>query len=212
MRQAILVLVNIRRSHTSFPLRPFLSLLVDALEDTDGVVRECARQSVVELFTSPGVTDAARADLKKEMIKKGVRKTILESVQTKLASSTSGSGLSGLGSEVGSENGDAAPPVKKQYIPPSMMLKRSMSVTSSGTQAANSGVSRTFSQSTVATLAESSNSRPDSRMAGELPPTPSESNEIHPVYVSVLISHSMFTYLGVRSLLRKIVKTSLWRC
>ena len=68
--QAILTLVHIRRVHHLFPLRPYLPHLVDALEDTDSTVRECARQSVVELFTGPGVTDTARADLKKEMAKK----------------------------------------------------------------------------------------------------------------------------------------------
>lgn len=54
-----------------FPLRPYLPLLVELLEDSDSNVREVARQSVVELFTGPTVTDAARADLKKEMAKKG---------------------------------------------------------------------------------------------------------------------------------------------
>ncbi|OBZ76525.1 Protein STU1 [Grifola frondosa] len=62
------------------PIRPYLPALVEALEDTDGTVRECARVSVVELFTGPGVTDAARADLKKELTKKGVRKTIVDGV------------------------------------------------------------------------------------------------------------------------------------
>ena len=59
-----------RRQNTTLPLKPFLPQLVELLEDTDGTVRECARQSVVELFTGSTVTDAARADLKKEMAKK----------------------------------------------------------------------------------------------------------------------------------------------
>ncbi|KAF8520121.1 clasp N terminal-domain-containing protein [Gautieria morchelliformis] len=84
--QSILTLVQLRRSHPLFPLRPFLSPLVDALEDGDGTVRECARQAVVEIFTGHGVTDAARTDLKKEMTKKGVRKTIVDSVLIKLLS------------------------------------------------------------------------------------------------------------------------------
>lgn len=81
-----MILVQLRRAHPLFPLRPFLAPLVDALEDGDGTVRECARQSVVEIFTAPGVTDAARTDLKKEMTKKGVRKTIVDSVLLKLLS------------------------------------------------------------------------------------------------------------------------------
>ena len=65
-----MTLVHIRRHHHLFPLRPYLPQLVDALEDTDSNVRDCARQSIVELFTGPGVTDAARADLKKELTKR----------------------------------------------------------------------------------------------------------------------------------------------
>lgn len=87
--QSILTLVQLRRNHSLFPLRPFLSPLVDALEDGDGTVRECARHSVVEIFTGQGVTDAARTDLKKEMTKKGVRKTIVDSVLIKLLSGES---------------------------------------------------------------------------------------------------------------------------
>ncbi|KAG8941932.1 suppressor of tub2 mutation, partial [Tulasnella sp. 419] len=41
--QTILALVSIRREHHTFPIRPYLSQLVMALEDTDGTVRDCAR-------------------------------------------------------------------------------------------------------------------------------------------------------------------------
>ncbi|KAF8592524.1 hypothetical protein K439DRAFT_1400409 [Ramaria rubella] len=84
--QSILTLAQLRRSYPAFPLRPFLSPLVDTLEDSDGTVRECAKQSVVEIFTGHGVTDAARTDLKKEMTKKGVRKTIVDSILARLLS------------------------------------------------------------------------------------------------------------------------------
>ncbi|EEB95834.1 hypothetical protein MPER_05137, partial [Moniliophthora perniciosa FA553] len=85
------------------------------------LMRDCARQSVVELFTGPAVTDAARADLKKEMTKRNVRKTIIEGVLSKLLS---GSGLdngSNPTSREGSENGDARP---KEYVPPSIALQQ----------------------------------------------------------------------------------------
>jgi CLIP-associating protein 1/2 len=85
--QSILTLVNLRRANPHFPLRPFLSNLVDTLEDSDGGVRDCARASVIEMFTAPTVTDGARADLKKEMTKKGVRKGIVDSVLGQLFSS-----------------------------------------------------------------------------------------------------------------------------
>lgn len=90
------------------------------MEDTDGNVRACATPSIIELFTGPGVTDAARADLKKEMTKKGVRKAIVDNVLSKLMSSSRSTGASTPLSE-GSENGDAG--AKKEYIPPSLMLQ-----------------------------------------------------------------------------------------
>lgn len=115
-----MVLVNIRRAHHTFPIRPYLSLLVDTLEDTDGNVRACATPSIIELFTGPGVSDAARADLKKEMTKKGVRKAIVDNVLSKLMSNNRSTGASTPLSE-GLENGDAN--AKKGYIPPSLMLQ-----------------------------------------------------------------------------------------
>lgn len=39
---------------------------------------------MVQIFTAPGVTDAARADLKKEMTKKNVRKGIVDGVLNQL--------------------------------------------------------------------------------------------------------------------------------
>ncbi|KAI6034288.1 clasp N terminal-domain-containing protein [Pisolithus microcarpus] len=95
--QAILVLVHIRRSHPHFPIRPYLSLLVDSMEDTD----------------SNGVTDAARADLKKEMAKKGVRKTIVDSVLSKLMNSTRNKGAS----TPQSEYSDYTEPLRKEPAP-----------------------------------------------------------------------------------------------
>jgi CLIP-associating protein 1/2 len=50
------------------------------VQDSDGTVRECARKSVVEIFAAVSVTDAARADLKKEMEKQGVRKNVTEEI------------------------------------------------------------------------------------------------------------------------------------
>ena len=63
----MIVLNAVRRLYPMFPLKTYLPSLVDLLEDTDGSVCECARQSVVELFTGPTITDAARVDLKKEV-------------------------------------------------------------------------------------------------------------------------------------------------
>ncbi|KAH9482989.1 Protein STU1 [Psilocybe cubensis] len=174
--QSILTLVHIRRSHHLFPIRPYATLLVDCLEDTDPHVRDCARVSVVELFSGPGVTDAARADLKKEMTKKGVRKTIVESVLSKLLSSSTASNT--LPSNEESGDGDALNG-KKEYIPPSLALQGKRPRVASQ----NASMSRSVSSTSVKEV-----SRPPSRanVASPQPPqTPiSESSEIQPVYIA----------------------------
>jgi len=174
--KSILTLVHIRRAHHLFPIRPYLTLLVDCLEDTDPHVRDTARLSVVELFTGPAVTDAARADLKKEMTKKGVRKTIVDGVLAKLLSGTSAIGNSE--SREGSENGDA----KKDYIPPSLALQGKRQRIASQP---NPVMARTVSQSNAREIP-----RPASRAAMSSPTptqTPSADNaDIQPVYVSSL--------------------------
>lgn len=182
LSQSIMVLVSIRRTHSQFPIRPYLSLLVDCLEDTDAHVRDCARISVVELFTGPGVTDAARADLKKEMTKKGVRKTIMDSVLSKLLGTSVGSNPQ---SREGSENGDAIT-AKKEYIPPSLMLQGKRSrVPSQSSTPTTTVPSRSVSHSgPVKEL-----SRPTSRASTATPPlvtaaSSSDSAEIQTVFVS----------------------------
>lgn len=143
----------------------------------------------MELFTGPGVTDAARADLKKEMTKKGVRKNIVDNVLAKLvAGGANGSG--GVQSD-GSENGDTgvsanSAGAKKEYIPPSLALQGRKPTGGSGASNGASGMSRTVSQGNVREL-----SRPASRTATvspSLPPTPTDNsgNDVHPVYVSLI--------------------------
>ncbi|PPQ79539.1 hypothetical protein CVT25_003421 [Psilocybe cyanescens] len=174
--QSIFTLVHIRRTHHLFPIRPYATLLVDCLEDTDPHVRDCARVSVVELFSGPGVTDAARADLKKEMTKKGVRKTIVDGVLSKLLSSSTLS--NNPPSHEGSENGDASN-VKKDYVPPSLALqgKRPRVISQ------NASMSRTVSSSSAREI-----SRPASRANVASPPPPqtptAENSEIRPVYIA----------------------------
>ncbi|KAK0206302.1 clasp N terminal-domain-containing protein [Desarmillaria ectypa] len=172
--QSILTLVHIRRNYHTFPIRPYLSLLVDSLEDTDAHVRECSRQSVVELFSGPAVTDAARADLKKELTKKGVRKTIVDGVLSKLLGSGSGTG-SGLHSREGSESGDSVTKTK-EYIPPSMMLQNRKSSAPPG-----NGIPRAVSSTSIL--------RPVSRAGAASPSitTPvagSQASEIRAVYAA----------------------------
>lgn len=142
-------------------------------------MRDCALDSVVTLFTGPTVTDAARADLKREMEKGGVRKSIFNSVIQGLINGGAGGAPEhtspGL-SEANSENGDL--PAKKEYIPPSLRLQQRQPTTSS----MHTSLSRTFSGST--SLGDAM-SRPESRATSEIPPTPADSNEVGSVYVSI---------------------------
>ncbi|KAH8106220.1 clasp N terminal-domain-containing protein [Cristinia sonorae] len=172
--QTILTLVHIRRAHHLFPIRPYLADLVAALEDSDATVRATAQSSVVELFTGPAVTDAARADLKKEMTKKGTRKGILESVLAKVLGGA-GASTPHTGSDAGSENGEST------NVPPSIALMNKRpgpSVVVSGT-----GPSKT--SSTI----RSEPSRPASRAALVSPAPPADpaasgNADVKPVYIA----------------------------
>ncbi|KAJ7283886.1 clasp N terminal-domain-containing protein [Mycena rebaudengoi] len=175
--QSILTLVHIRRVHQNFPIRVYVAQLVDALEDTDAHVRDCARQSVIELFSGAGVSDAARADLKKEMTKKNVRKTIVDGVLSKLLGIGGSAGGSSPQSREGSENGDTT--IKsKDYVPPSLALSGRRPTTSS-----------TAPLSRTASVQSSNISRPPSRAApldspaGATPPA-GEATDIKPVYIA----------------------------
>lgn len=181
--QSIIALVNLRRTHPQFPIRPFLSLLVDCLEDTDAHVRDCARTSVVDLFSGPHVTDAARADLKKEMTKKNVRKTIVDGVLSKLLSGQASN--STPHSRDGSENGDAGPSRAKEYLPPSMML--------AGKRPRVGSQGSTLSRSTTQANVRETFSRPESRGGAASPPPPppqpqtpstSDSPDVQPAYIA----------------------------
>lgn len=183
----------------------YLSQLVDALEDTDAHVRDCARQSVIELFSGPGVSDAARADLKKELTKKNVRKTIVDGVLSKLlgvGGSVGGGSMSGSNpqSREGSENGDTTMK-PKEYVPPSLAIAGRRPTATSSTGAA----SRTAS-------VHSNTSRPPSRAApldspsGAASPA-AESADIRPVYVGIFLLWVFPSYLD----LLRLPQAEIWK-
>lgn len=197
-------MVQIRRSHPSFGLRSYLPSLVAALEDSDSNVRECAKQSLVELFTSPGVTDAARADLKKEMTKKGVRKATMDSVLGQVLSASTSSLNSAASNETTQSGG------KKEYVPPSLALLGKTPTTFSngpGSTPGSSAVARVRTTSRGNTGPKVP-SRPPSR-AGVVSPTPTETSggggisatggtslaDIRNVYVSVFLPVLLFRCL-----------------
>ncbi|PFH52674.1 hypothetical protein AMATHDRAFT_74133 [Amanita thiersii Skay4041] len=181
--QSILVLVHIRRSYPAFPIRPYLSLLVDCLEDTDPHVRDCARQSIIELFSGPAVTDAARTDLKKELAKKGVRKAIVDSVLMKLLTNASSSHSPKSCEDT--ENRDMSTTVKKEYIPPSLLLQGHRPRVVSQGSSTQTGHAKAPSQGSIKEIS----SRPASRAAVASPPpavTPAgnDDSDVQPVYIA----------------------------
>ena len=149
---------------------------------------------MVELFTGPGVSDAARADLKKEMTKKGVRKSIMDGVLSKILGSSIVNGNPER--HESSEDGDAAT-TKREYIPPSLMLQGKLSH-DQGSSQPSFAPSRSTSYDMHKREPSKSSSRPSSRTlsrtetANSSPPAPdafsastmNESPEVQTVYVS----------------------------
>lgn len=175
--QTILTLVHIRRVHHLFPIRPYLPALVETLEDSDANVRGTAQQSIVELFTGPAVTDAARADLKKEMTKKGTRKGIVESVLAKVLGGSGGGSTPHTGSDAGSENGE--PSLQANAASSTNKRPAPSVIVSSSLGASSKPVSSTHREP----------SRPASRAAALPSPAtetgPSGNVDVKPVYVSI---------------------------
>lgn len=92
--QALHYLVAIRDpAHTSplAPLRPFTTLLLPLLGDSDPTVRSLALSSTITIFSADGVTQPARADLKKAMIKLDVNKKVQDTVLAAVLGGGSGS-------------------------------------------------------------------------------------------------------------------------
>lgn len=171
-----MTLVALRRLHPQFPIRPFLTPLVEALEDSDGSVRDCARQSVITLFSGRAASDGARADLKNEMSKKGVRKGIVDGILTGLLSGGSASASGSLVDYSGSESGGAKVGVKN-----SGDAVEKVTPGGPGSRPPTSGNSRVHAR-TVSRELPRSNSR--AAMVDEVLPPANVPTVIAPVFVS----------------------------
>ncbi|TXT04549.1 uncharacterized protein COLE_07368 [Cutaneotrichosporon oleaginosum] len=66
------------------PLKPWLASLVNLLEDSDGVVRDQAREAVVALLSPPTTPPAARTEFKKLLLARNVRKSIADAILTRI--------------------------------------------------------------------------------------------------------------------------------
>ncbi|KAI9890941.1 MAG: suppressor of tub2 mutation [Vezdaea aestivalis] len=74
MKQTSMIWISRVHQEHHLNFKAFVPKLMDALEDADGMVRDTAKVTVVDLFrTAP---DHAQADLKKQLISRQVRKTI----------------------------------------------------------------------------------------------------------------------------------------
>ncbi|KAI9807449.1 MAG: suppressor of tub2 mutation [Piccolia ochrophora] len=69
------------------PFKSFVPKMVEALEDADGMVRNVAKASIVELFKN--APSHAHSDLKRQMTQHNVRKSIMSDVLRQLESSQS---------------------------------------------------------------------------------------------------------------------------
>lgn len=76
--QSVLLLPILRQNCEKYPVRPLLPITVELLLDADATVREGARSTLVTLFSR--ATPAAKADLKKELEKRAVRKQTADAI------------------------------------------------------------------------------------------------------------------------------------
>ncbi|EST08791.1 CLASP N-terminal domain protein [Kalmanozyma brasiliensis GHG001] len=76
--QSVLLLPILRQNCEKYPVRPLLPITVELLLDADATVREGARSTLVSLFSS--AAPGAKADLKKELEKRAVRKQTADGI------------------------------------------------------------------------------------------------------------------------------------
>lgn len=80
--QSVNWLMQVYKQVPGFSFRSYTPLLMKMLEDADPMVRDNAKEAVVELFKN--APDHAKADLKKELVRHGVRKAIAAYIVSKL--------------------------------------------------------------------------------------------------------------------------------
>ncbi|BGP55697.1 suppressor of tub2 mutation [Rhodotorula sphaerocarpa] len=84
------------------PLKPFTPLLLPLLADADPGVRALALETTVAVFAHPSVSDAARADLKKEMLRLDISKRVQDQILSQvLGDGSSTAAAAAAGPETG---------------------------------------------------------------------------------------------------------------
>lgn len=82
MKEASMHWIVTMHQESGMPFKSFVTSLMDLLEDADGMVRDTARNSVIELFQN--APNAAKSDLKKQLKNFNVRPTIVSAIISRL--------------------------------------------------------------------------------------------------------------------------------
>ena len=73
-----MALSSIRKQSAGLHIKALLPSLVQTLQDADPAVREQSKQTIISIFQLASAS--ARADLHQEMIRSGVKKTLVETM------------------------------------------------------------------------------------------------------------------------------------
>ncbi|WWC88149.1 uncharacterized protein L201_003054 [Kwoniella dendrophila CBS 6074] len=116
---------------SKFSLKGWLSILVDLLEDSDGNVREQAKETVVALLSPASTPAAARSELKKLLLARNVRKTISNDIVARVIG---GGAVESGRSTPAIQSSGAETPKEDQYVNGKPSVTASSSIpNSSGT-------------------------------------------------------------------------------
>ncbi|KAH9816585.1 clasp N terminal-domain-containing protein [Melampsora americana] len=72
------------RYPTVFQLKAYLPSMISLLEDSDASVRSSASETIITVFQDPSIPPSARADLKNELGKQGIRKSTVDVILPKV--------------------------------------------------------------------------------------------------------------------------------
>ncbi|EGF99452.1 uncharacterized protein MELLADRAFT_79460 [Melampsora larici-populina 98AG31] len=65
-------------------LKAYLPSMISLLEDSDASVRSSASETIITVFQDPSIPPSARADLKNELAKQGIRKSTVDTILPKI--------------------------------------------------------------------------------------------------------------------------------
>ena len=149
------------------PLRPFTPLLLPLLADPDPAVRALALSTTLAVFSHPSVSPAAKADLKKELVRLDVPKKVQEQV---LAGVLGGAGA-GAGSGASAQERS---PSRASDEAPARAVARAASTSSAASSSGPAAPARRLTRSQAASASQGSTgaSSSSASTSAAAPPTP----------------------------------------